>query len=512
MQKITSYMNGLPLTKPKRPKSAPPLDHQQKSRPTLPSDARQALHPADIDIPMLTCSHNLHTFESFPPFQPSTSGSILCTFCPVRRLSLSPTSSERSSHASITYSGSKRSESSPANPLSSCFSFRERSSSSSHRPLSPQRLPTVNEGSAATENNQIPAASQTLRVLSKAPSSQPHGFASSRPPSRRGPQPFQTTQDHLTFHHVHGLPNAHDYPYIHHPNNPRPRPQTNPHPRPLSAGQDFSGTIYYPPYRPFSPQGSPSPADTRPTSPLSKAKQPRPSIIFANTSRNSFLSRPTSPKTQFIATEERGTIARRIDSSSISVVDVKAKASGSDWGQTAGERRQTPPPNAMLRGGGEIYVYPISGVLRLRGGAGTPDPDKPDALLGDNRPLPAYLWRLGGGMGRPPTVGQWRRHKHRVKRPGGARTLGKVMGVGDWKDGNEKWALKEQKVEEKWDKRIETIKEGRQLKEQKPEERGEKKGILGGIFGKMKKGMGKAKPDEHRRAAEGDGDGVVVDV
>lgn len=58
-------------------------------------------------------------------------------------------------------------------------------------------------------------------------------------------------------------------------------------------------------------------------------------------------------------------------------------------------------------------------------------------------------------------------------------------------------------MEEKWDKRIEAI------EEQKGEERSEKRGILGGLFGKIKKGTGKAKPDGHCRAAEGDGGGVV---
>lgn len=53
------------------------------------------------------------------------------------------------------------------------------------------------------------------------------------------------------------------------------------------------------------------------------------------------------------------------------------------------------------------------------------------------------------------------------------------------------------------------INESKQSKEQKGEERGEKRGILGGLFGKMKKGTGKAKPDGHHRAAEGDGGGVV---
>lgn len=52
-------------------------------------------------------------------------------------------------------------------------------------------------------------------------------------------------------------------------------------------------------------------------------------------------------------------------------------------------------------------------------------------------------------------------------------------------------------MEEKWDKRIEAI------------DRGEKRDILGGLSGKMKKGTGKAKPDGHHRAAEGDRGGVV---
>lgn len=52
------------------------------------------------------------------------------------------------------------------------------------------------------------------------------------------------------------------------------------------------------------------------------------------------------------------------------------------------------------------------------------------------------------------------------------------------------------------------INESKQSKEQKGEERSEKRGILGGLFGKMK-GTGKAKPDGHRRAADGDGGGVV---
>lgn len=99
-------------------------------------------------------------------------------------------------------------------------------------------------------------------------------------------------------------------------------------------------------------------------------------------------------------------------------------------------------------------------------------------------------------MGRPPTVGQWRRHKHRVKRPGGVGTLGKMMGVavGSGQLGSSRW-------------RRSGINESKQSKEQKGEERGEKRGILGGLFGK--KGTGKAKPDGHHRAAEGDGGGVV---
>ena len=162
-----------------------------------------------------------------------------------------------------------------------------------------------------------------------------------------------------------------------------------------------------------------------------------------------------------------------------------------------------------LRGGGAYYAYLIGKILVLRGSAGTPEPGESDTRPGGDRLLPAHLWRLADGIGRPPTVGQWRRHKRRVKRPWGAGTLGKMMGVRDWKDSGEKWTAREQKVEEKWDKRIEAIEERKRSKEQKGDERGEKKGILGGLLGKMEKGTCKAKPGEHHRAAEGDGDGVV---
>lgn len=62
------------------------------------------------------------------------------------------------------------------------------------------------------------------------------------------------------------------------------------------------------------------------------------------------------------------------------------------------------------------------------------------------------------------------------------------MGVRDWKDSSEKWTAREQKVEE-WDKRIEAIERA------EGEEGSEKRGILSGLFGKMKKGTGKTKPD-----------------
>lgn len=100
-------------------------------------------------------------------------------------------------------------------------------------------------------------------------------------------------------------------------------------------------------------------------------------------------------------------------------------------------------------------------------------------------------------MGQPPTMGQWRRHKHRVKRPGGADTLGKMMGV----------AVRSRQLGSgRW--RRSGINESKQSKEQKGEERSEKRGILGGLFDKMKD-TGKARPDGHRRAAEGDGGGVA---
>lgn len=94
---------------------------------------------------MLTCSHKSHTFESFPPFQSSTSSSILSSLFPERRPSLLPTPSRRGSRASITFPSPRGSESSPTSPLSLCLSFGEKPSSPSHRPLSPWRLSTVNE-------------------------------------------------------------------------------------------------------------------------------------------------------------------------------------------------------------------------------------------------------------------------------------------------------------------------------------------------------------------------------
>ena len=144
--------------------------------------------------------------------------------------------------------------------------------------------------------------------------------------------------------------------------------------------------------------------------------------------------RPTSPKTQFTSAEAHGTFARRVDRASISAVDVSANVSGSEQGQATGKRGKTPPINATLRGGGGYYAYQTGKILGLRGDAGTPEPGESDTRPGDDRLLPAHLWRLAGGMSRPSTVGRWHRHKHRVKRPGGADTLGKMMGVRDWKD------------------------------------------------------------------------------
>ena len=118
----------------------------------------------------------------------------------------------------------------------------------------------------------------------------------------------------------------------------------------------------------------------RPISPFRKAKQPRPSIIFANTSRNSFVSRLTLPKTQFTSAEAHGTFARRVDSAPI--IDVSANASGSEQGQATGKRGKTPPMNVTLKGGGGYYAYPIGKVSGLRGGAGTPEPGDSDTRPG----------------------------------------------------------------------------------------------------------------------------------
>lgn len=108
----------------------------------------------------------------------------------------------------------------------------------------------------------------------------------------------------------------------------------------------------------------------------------------------SFVSRPTSPKTQFTSAEAHGTFTRRADSASISAVDVSANASGSEQGQATGQRGKTPPTNVTLRGGGTYYTYPIGKIPGLRGGAGTPEPGESDTRPGDDRLLPAHLWRL----------------------------------------------------------------------------------------------------------------------
>lgn len=202
---------------------------------------------------------------------------------------------------------------------------------------------------------------------------------------------------------------------------------------------------------------------------------------FRGSSRNSLVSRPTSPKTQFTSAEAYSTFARRVDSALISAVDVSANASGSEQGKATGKRGKTPPTNVTLRDGSAYYAYPIGKILGLRSGAGTPEPGESDTRPGDDRLLPARLWRLAGGMSRPPTVGWRHRHKHRVKRPGDAGTLGKMMGVREWKDSSWKWTAREQKIEEKWDKRTEAIEERKRSKEQKGGERGEKACWMGSL-------------------------------
>lgn len=83
--------------------------------------------------------------------------------------------------------------------------------------------------------------------------------------------------------------------------------------------------------------------------------------IFADTSRNSFVSRPTLPKTQFTSAEAHGTFARRVDSAPI--IDVSANASGSEQGQATGKRGKAPATNVTLRGDGADYAYPIGRSL-----------------------------------------------------------------------------------------------------------------------------------------------------
>lgn len=134
---------------------------------------------------MLTCSHKSHTFESFPPFQPSTSSSILSSLCPERRPSLSPTPGGRGSRASITFPSPRRFESSPISPLSPRLSFGEKPGSSSHRPLSPRRLSTVNEVRTPPKNNQTSATGLASRIPLKTPSPRPQGFAWGRPQHTR---------------------------------------------------------------------------------------------------------------------------------------------------------------------------------------------------------------------------------------------------------------------------------------------------------------------------------------
>lgn len=151
-----------------------------------------------------------------------------------------------------------------------------------------------------------------------------------------------------------------------------------------------------------------------------------------------------------------------------------------------------------LRGGGADYAYPIGKVPGLRGGAWTPEPGESDTRPGDDRLLPPIcdvwqaewvdhlLWASGAVI----SIG--------LNAPGGADTLGKMMGV----------AVRSRQLGSgRW--RRSGINESKQSKEQKGEERSEKRGILGGLFDKMKKDTGKARPDGHRRAAEGGGGGVV---
>lgn len=239
------------------------------------------------------------------------------------------------------------------------------------------------------KNNQTSATSLASRIPPKTPSLRPkvsHGAVHS-------------TQDYLTFHYIHSLPNAHDYPYVHH------------HPKALD--HILNQTLIT---LPLSQAKTPAARYTnRRTAPtvhkalhllihvqylrsVKRGSRTRASI-FADTSRNSFVSRPTSPKTQFTSAEAHGTFARRVDSASI--IDVSANASGSEQGQATGKRGKTSATNVTLRGGGADYAYPIGKVPGLRSGAGTPEPGESDTRPGNDRLLP----RLVGGMGRPPTVG-----------------------------------------------------------------------------------------------------------
>jgi len=139
----------------------------------------------------------------------------------------------------------------------------------------------------------------------------------------------------------------------HHPNSPRSHSQPNPHHPPPFTGPDSSGTVTnLTAVRSHSPQSSP-PADTRPISPFDKAKQPHPSINFADTSRNSLSRARLRRRPQFTSAESHGTFEK-----SRQCIDYRCKrkciwfgAGASNWqtGKGAGYERDAEGRRRGLR-------------------------------------------------------------------------------------------------------------------------------------------------------------------
>jgi len=303
---------------------------------------------------MLTYSHKSHTCESFPPFQPSTSSSILSSLCPERRPSLLPTSSGRGSRASITFFSPKGSESSPISPLSPRLSFGEKPSSPSHRPLSPRRLSTVNEARTPPKKQPNFSDQSSFTYSIKDAVSATTRF-------RMGPFTFIARSTGRPQHT--GLPDFPPYPW---PSECSRLPiRSPPYQQPLDRILNQTLIILS-----LSRVKTPAVRYTnRRTAPTvhkalhllirvqylrsAKRSSRTRASIFADTSRNSFVSRPTSPKTQFTSTEAHGTSEK-----SRQCIDYRCKrkriwfgAGASNWqtGKGAGYERDAEGRRRGLR-------------------------------------------------------------------------------------------------------------------------------------------------------------------